>query len=68
MCLATVYEKKGEEKVMLCKNIASITEKDGKLIFTDILGVVTSYTGLFEKIDLMDNYIYVKNREEQNNA
>lgn len=57
MCLSTVYD---QNKNILCKNVAAVTQKDGKLIFTDIMGIPVAVTGSIEKIDLMDNFIYVK--------
>lgn len=57
MCLSTVYD---QNKNVLCKNVAAVTQKDGKLIFTDIMGIPVAVTGSIEKIDLMDNFIYVK--------
>ena len=53
MCLSTVYNTAQQ---VLCKNVASVTEKDGQLIFTDIMGVPTS----IQKIDLMDNIIVIR--------
>lgn len=57
MCLSTVYD---QNKNVLCKNVAAVTQKDGKLIFTDIMGIPVAITGSIERIDLMDNFIYVK--------
>lgn len=57
MCLSTVYD---QNKNILCKNVAAVTQKDGRLIFTDIMGIPVAVTGSIEKIDLMDNFIYVK--------
>ena len=57
MCLSTVYD---QNKQVLCKNVAAVTQKDGRLIFTDIMGIPVAVTGSIEKIDLMDNFIYVK--------
>ena len=57
MCLSTVYNTAQQ---VLCKNVASVTEKDGQLIFTDIMGVPTAVTGSIQKIDLMDNIIVIR--------
>ena len=57
MCLSTVYNT---DRQVLCKNVAAVTEKDGRLIFTDIMGVPTAITGAIEKIDLMDNVIIIR--------
>ena len=42
MCLSTVYNSAQQ---VLCKNVAAVTEKDGQLIFTDIMGIPTAVTG-----------------------
>ena len=60
MCLSTVYTLHHEEKNLACKNIATVTEKDGKFYFTDIMGATVVLSGTIEKIDLMDNYIYLR--------
>ena len=57
MCLSTVMTRQGRT---ICKNVASVTEKDGRLIFTDIMGIPTAVTGSIQKIDLMENEIIIK--------
>ena len=57
MCLSTVYNTAQQ---VLCKNVASVTEQDGQLVFTDIMGIPTAVTGSIQKIDLMDNIIIVR--------
>lgn len=57
MCLSTVYNTAQQ---VLCKNVASVTEKDGRLIFTDIMGIPTAVAGSIQKIDLMENIIIVR--------
>lgn len=57
MCLSTVYNTAQQ---VLCKNVASVTEQDGHLVFTDIMGIPTAVTGSIQKIDLMDNIIIVR--------
>ena len=57
MCLSTIYD---ENRQVLAKNVASVTQKDGKLIFTDIMGIPVAVTGTVETIDLMDNFIVIK--------
>ena len=59
MCLSTVYELAGSEKKMLCRNVEAVNLKDGKLVFTDILGSSKVYDGVIQQIDLTDNYIIV---------
>ena len=60
MCLSTVYTLRGEEKQLLCKNIAGVKTDGDKLIFTDIMGIPTVVAASIERIDLMDNFIYIR--------
>ena len=44
----------------MCKNVASVTQKDGQLVFTDIMGLPPVVTGQIEKIDLIENEIIIR--------
>ena len=57
MCLSTVWTA---ERQPGCKNVASVTQKDGQLVFTDIMGIPTVVNGQIEKIDLMENEIIIR--------
>ena len=57
MCLSTVLTM---EQQVVCKNVAAVTQKDGKLVFTDIMGIPTVVEGSIEKIDLMENEILIR--------
>lgn len=57
MCLSTVLTL---ERKPVCKNVAAVVQRDGQLIFTDIMGVPTAVTATIEKIDLMENEIIIK--------
>ena len=57
MCLSTVWTA---ERQPVSKNVASVTQKDGQLVFTDIMGIPTVVNGQIEKIDLMENEIIIK--------
>lgn len=59
MCLSTVLTT---QRQPVCKNVAAVTQKDGKLIFTDIMGIPTVVEGSIEKIDLMENEIIINPR------
>ena len=63
MCLSSVYAVGGDEKELLCKNVSSVAMEDGKLICTDILGSHTEVEGEIERIDLIDNFIYVRRKD-----
>jgi len=60
MCLSTVVN---EKKELLAKNVAYVTEKDGKLVFTDIMGIPLAVKAVIEKIDLMENMIYIRQED-----
>ena len=60
MCLSTVYTMHDDEKQLLCKNVAAVKTDGDKLIFTDIMGIPTVVTATIERIDLMDNFIYIR--------
>lgn len=62
MCLSTVYQLSGGEKRLLCKNIAAVQQRDGQLIFTDIMGVQTRVDAVIDRIDLMENFIFLTER------
>lgn len=57
MCLSTVLTP---DRQVVAKNIAAVTQQDGQLIFTNILGVPVSIAGTIEKIDLMENEIIIR--------
>lgn len=63
MCLSSVYMlKNNDEKELLCKNIASVTTANDKLVFTNLMGIPTEFDGVIQKIDLIENCIYVQSQ------
>ncbi len=64
MCLSNVYRKNGDEDVFMLKNIAQVQTNGDKLIFTDLMGARTEFTGTIINIDLLENIILVRNKEE----
>ena len=60
MCLSTVYKNEVNDANMLARNIADVRIENGKIVFTDLMGIRTVFDGTLEKVDLMDNYIIVK--------
>ena len=60
MRLSTVYTLQGNEKREVCKNVAAMQKQGDRLVFTDILGAPTVVVGTIEKIDLMENLIFVR--------
>ena len=53
MCLSTVYRMHDGEKQLVCKNVAA-------LVFTDIMGVQTRVEAVLDRMDLMENFIFIK--------
>lgn len=64
MCLSTVYEigRDGSRREVT-KNVASVKMENGQWVFTDLLGRTTTLKGALEQIDLMDNFITVRDCE-----
>lgn len=60
MCLSTVYKNEVNDANMLARNIADVRIENGKILFTDLMGIRTVFDGTLEKVNLMDNYIIVK--------
>lgn len=53
------YDPAGSDDL---QNVASVTEKDGQLVFTDIMGIPTVVPGAIEKIDLLENIITIREK------
>jgi predicted RNA-binding protein len=51
-----------KEPILFCKNIqnVSVNPGDGKLTFTDIMGIPYESTGKIRSIDLVDNKIMIE--------
>ena len=64
MCLSTVYVRGDEARDPVARNVADVRIRAGKLVFTDIMGAVTEVDAELDRIDLMDNYIYIRTREK----
>lgn len=63
MCLSTVYTAGAQTP--LCKNIATARRReDGAWLFVDIMGVTTVVRGEIERVDLMDNVIFIRAEEK----
>ncbi len=60
MCLSTVYKNEVNDANMLAKNVADVRIENGQILFTDLMGIRTVFDGTLEKVDLMDNYIIVR--------
>ena len=52
MCLSTVYERRKDEKdACLLRNVAKVQIDPEQIVFTDLMGARTVYTGRLYKID-----------------
>ena len=60
MCLSTVYKNEVSDANMLAKNVADVRIENGQILFTDLMGIRTVFDGTLEKVDLMENYIIVR--------
>lgn len=59
MCLSNVYKDSVDDSNLLAKNVADIKFQDGKIYFTDIMGIRTAFDGELKQIDLTENFIIV---------
>ncbi len=60
MCLSNVYRNSVDDSNLLARNVADIKIENGKIIFTDIMGIRTAFDGSLEQIDLTENFIIVR--------
>jgi len=60
MCLSDVYWLRNGEKELVFKNAAAVKLVNNELIMEDILGRQMSVRGSIESVDLMNNFIYLK--------
>ena len=60
MCLSNVYKGSVDNSNLLARNVADIKFADGKIYFTDIMGVRTAFDGTLKQIDLTENFIIVE--------
>lgn len=63
MCLSTVYRLHDGEKQLVCKNVVSVRQQDGVLVFTDIMGVQTRVDAVLDRMDLMENFIFLRDKQ-----
>ena len=60
MCLSAVYKDSFAEENLLCRNIADVKFKDGKLVLTDLMGIQKIVDATIDHVDLLENYIIIK--------
>lgn len=64
MCLSDVIALKGETEELLFQNVASVSQKGERLIFSDILGRQNEVTGRIQSIDLLENIIRIETSQD----
>lgn len=60
MCLSNVYKNDASADNLLYRNVADVKIDGTKIILTDLMGIRSEIEGVIEKVDLMDNYIIVR--------
>lgn len=60
MCLSNVYRNEANDEQLLYRNIADVKVDGTKITLTDLMGIRNEIEGVIEKVDLMDNYIIVR--------
>lgn len=63
MCLSTAYKNNLSDNNILIKNVASIKVEGETIILIDLMEREYKIVGTIEKIDLMDNYVIIKEKE-----
>ena len=63
MCLSNVYRNELKEENLLAKNIADIRIEDGKIILTDLMGIRKEISAVIQKIDLLENYVLIEEKQ-----
>ena len=59
MCLSTAYLNKKEESLIAARFVDSISVKDGKVVLTDVMGVVTEIDGSISYVDLTGGSVII---------
>ncbi len=62
MCLSTIICTENNQRKEIAKNVAAVRVDGNKITVTDIMGVKTVIDGEIDRIDLMENFIFLKNK------
>ncbi len=62
MCLSTIISTENNQRREIAKNVAAVRVDGNKITVTDIMGVKTVIDGEIDRIDLMENFIFLKNK------
>ena len=66
MCLSTIISTENNQRKEIAKNVAAVRVDGGKITVTDIMGVKTVIDGEIDRIDLMENFIFLKIKQLKN--
>ena len=64
MCLSKAYVKNEETDEAVLEDIASVEVREGKLVFSTIMGVTKEIQGSIKKVDFSKNQIYLDRSQE----
>jgi len=60
MCLSTIYlASDSERQNPLAKNVTSVDIEDGRIAYSDLLGMKSFLDGRIMHVDLIKNYIVI---------
>ena len=59
MCLSTVIKVVDGKQEQVLNQVSNAEVGEGKVTFTDIMGIQTEVEGTITSVDLVDNKIYV---------
>lgn len=62
MCLSTIISTENNQRKEIARNVAAVKVDGNKITVTDIMGVKTVIDGEIDRIDLMENFIFLKNK------
>ncbi len=62
MCLSTIISMENNQRKEIARNVAAVRVDGNKITVTDIMGVKTVIDGEVDRIDLMENFIFLKNK------
>ncbi len=61
MCLSTVYKNTQTEDQVLCRFVSKIlANEEGKLVFTDVMGMEVTIEGTLLSADLAEGVVVVR--------
>ena len=63
MCLSNVYRNDASADNLLYRNVADVRVDGNRIMLTDLMGIRSEIEGSIVKVDLMDNYIVIKDLE-----